>query len=550
MKTTRLGCLSLSGLFTAIFTLAIITGVSLAQGGVLFSPGELNAVQGDVPVGGVVSHAEISGRCGACHTAIWDHKTMADRCLDCHSQDLLKNEQDFHIIMMGQSKKLGCLSCHTDHHGPDAKLTLLEMDRFPHNDTAGFSLKAHQRKTNGELFTCADCHGAKIARFQQITCQSCHMILEPLTIQAHFTTFGADCLACHDGEDTYGYDFNHNQTEFILIGRHISIDCSDCHTGARTRIDLQTTPQDCLGCHNADDPHSGSFGADCSTCHTPQDWEDITFDHSQTDFPLAGKHAIVQCQECHQTERLTATPQDCFGCHAKDDDHNGQLGQDCAACHTPTAWEEATFDHSLAAFPLTGAHISVSCTQCHLDGSYSGTPQLCYACHAEQDQHNGQFGTVCESCHTTESWGEVNFDHSLSNFPLTGAHVSIACVQCHDNGQFRGTPQACAACHSDPQYHRGLFSANCASCHNTSAWIPAQFNGAHRFPMNHGARGNSSCQTCHPSTLRSYSCYGCHEHNRNNIEREHREEGIGNLNNCVRCHPTGREEGDGRDGDD
>jgi hypothetical protein len=47
--------------------------------------------------------------------------------------------------------------------------------------------------------------------------------------------------------------------------------------------------------------------------------------------------------------------------------------------------------------------------------------------------------------------------------------------------------------------------------------------------------------------LARYTCYGCHEHSRSEVESEHREEGIGNLSNCVRCHPTGREEEGGDD---
>jgi hypothetical protein len=49
----------------------------------------------------------------------------------------------------------------------------------------------------------------------------------------------------------------------------------------------------------------------------------------------------------------------------------------------------------------------------------------------------------------------------------------------------------------------------------------------------------------------TYTCYGCHEHNPSEIEQEHREEGISDFQNCVACHPTGREkEGSGGDDDD
>jgi hypothetical protein len=42
--------------------------------------------------------------------------------------------------------------------------------------------------------------------------------------------------------------------------------------------------------------------------------------------------------------------------------------------------------------------------------------------------------------------------------------------------------------------------------------------------------------------LRTYGCYGCHEHEPAEIEHKHLEEGIADFGNCVNCHPTGRED--------
>jgi hypothetical protein len=77
-------------------------------------------------------------------------------------------------------------------------------------------------------------------------------------------------------------------------------------------------------------------------------------------FTLTGKHSAVLCQQCHTGAKTIAdlknTSQDCNSCHAKNDTHKGQFGQDCAQCHTTASWQSATFDHSKSAFPLTGAH--------------------------------------------------------------------------------------------------------------------------------------------------------------------------------------------------
>ncbi len=544
MKSSRFGCLSASGVITAILTLLFISGVSLARGGVLYNPGDLNDQKSAIPLQGVYSHAETAGNCGACHTAFWSGEHMSERCLACHA-DLKTNPKDFHNIMLAQSGGLNCDRCHTDHRGAGAALTLLDMEKFPHMDAVHFALSSHQQHSDGATFLCENCHGIDLAEFQHSACVECHVNLDPAYMQTHQADFGEDCLACHDGMETYGSTFDHNRLAFTLTQGHAETRCLDCHAGARSLVDLQAAPQACSACHQEDDAHQGQLGQDCAQCHTPTTWEEATFDHSLAAFQLTGKHSQVACQDCHEDNLFKGAPQDCFSCHAEHDEHKGQMGQDCAACHTTAGWEDATFDHSLSAFPLTGAHIDVGCADCHRDGLYKGTPQECIACHAGDDEHDGQFGQDCAQCHTTDTWEGAKFDHSLAAFNLTGAHVDVPCAECHVNDVFKGLAQACAACHADPVYHQGLFSSDCSTCHTTSAWLPASYDGRHTFPINHGSRG-STCQTCHPSSLRSYTCYGCHEHTQANIESEHREEGISNFNDCVRCHPTGREE----EGDD
>ena len=134
---------------------------------------------------------------------------------------------------------------------------------------------------------------------------------------------------------------------------------------------------------------------------------------------------------------------------------------------------------------------------------------------------------------------------------MTGKHTDVACESCHVDNVFTGTPQACVACHQDPAFHVAVFGDACTECHSTDAWSPARFDRLHTFPVDHGESGVSSCQTCHPTQVQAYTCYGCHEHNPTEIERKHIEEGIGDFLNCMECHPTGqKEEGEGGDGGD
>jgi len=520
----RLGGYSASGLIVALFTLVIIVGVGFARDGVLYSPGVLNSQKGD-PLGGVRSHAEIL-KCGTCHAPFWSSQKMADRCLVCHT-DLNQDPKNFHNVMLAESKRRSCYGCHTDHNGPNASLTKANLANIPHNQF-GFSLQGHQKMSNGVPFACSDCHGAHVAKLNLVVCETCHLQLNATFFQAHLDAFGQDCLVCHDGLDTFGKKFDHNQVAFSLQGKHTQVDCVRCHPGARTIADLKSTKQNCSDCHAKDDAHGGRFGVDCGKCHTPVDWKQASFDHALANFPLSGKHTQVVCKDCHINDIFKGTPQDCYSCHAKDDAHQGQFGPSCDACHTPDGWLPANFDHSLSSFPLMGKHTLVTCTDCHINNVFIGTPQDCYSCHAKDDAHQGQFGQLCNACHTPDGWTPATFDHSSSIFPLTGAHVGLDCTKCHQNGVFKGTPTQCVACHADPAYHAGLFGTACASCHTTTAWIPAQFHGAHTFPINHGGAG--ACQSCHPSTLRSYTCYGCHAGAHGGNKK---------FANCVTCHPTG-----------
>lgn len=464
----KLGCLSplaILSLFLAIFGLLV---AEILNGNAMFSPGALHA-----------AHADIGDDCGQCHAPFWASERMTERCLACHTQ--IQGEMGDSSSLHGTLVKGAtstCQSCHTEHAGPSAVLTVMDTSSFPHEVT-GFALTAHQTRSPGISFTCSDCHTENISRFDESTCAECHKQLNLVFTTAHTLEFGKNCLACHDGHDRFSR-FDHTQTAFALTGQHSTAACSACHLGARSLADLQK--------------------------------------------------ASSACQSCH----------------LKDDVHQGNLGNQCGVCHSPEAWKPAKFDHSLGNFPLEGKHVDVECETCHTQG-YAGTPKDCYSCHQQDDAHEGQYGAACETCHHPGDWKDATFDHSLSRFPLDGAHVRVECAACHKDNVYKGTPAECAACHTDPIYHLGLFSGQaCSQCHITTAWRPAQYNGPHTFPMNHGQEKGriNTCADCHQPTLAQWTCYTCH--NQAETEREHRKEGIANFSDCLRCHPTGQEkEGEG-----
>jgi hypothetical protein len=528
-----------AGWIVAVLTPLMVVGAAALTRGGIFSPGPLSGVSTNVAIA-PSSHADLA--CSDCHSPFWGAESMADRCLACHvgiQQELLQPGSLHGRLPSADA----CRECHTEHRGPQASLTRIDAVTFPH-DSLGYSLQAHKVLHNGSPFDCESCHEQSLRVFAPATCSQCHLKMEGAAFMLHEVTFGSLCLNCHDGLDTYGGDFDHGKTDFPLVSAHASVECRDCHSDARTIQDLKRSPTRCAGCHEQDDAHSGRLGDDCAECHVTTRWTDVEFDHASLGFALTGAHVELTCSDCHLDGNTRQVPSTCVGCHGPDDPHQGRLGDDCAGCHTVTGWNDVQFDHGVTGFALTLAHGGLGCSACHSPKNASPVPSDCVGCHQLDDAHNGGFGSDCSLCHRPTVWSDWTFDHDLSRFKLTGAHSRVACTSCHVDGQFQGTPTACAACHREPAIHAGLFGTNCAACHSTSAWRPAAFNGPHSFPLNHGGAG-AVCSTCHTSGYTSYTCYNCH--NKSRIQNHHAEEGIRNISNCVACHPNGREEEGGDD---
>ena len=162
----------------------------------------------------------------------------------------------------------------------------------------------------------------------------------------------------------------------------------------------------------------------------------------------------------------------------------------CANCHNESRWEDALFDHvAESGFTLVGAHSRIMCTDCHVNNQISGLPRDCYGCHendfttaTEPNHVTNNFSHDCLVCHSQDIWSPSTFDHNTTKFPLTGAHVTIDCINCHESG-YAGTPTDCYTCHEqdfsavvDPNHTTNNFDHDCTICHNTSVWSPANFD--------------------------------------------------------------------------
>jgi hypothetical protein len=547
MKNSRLGCLTATGVMAAVMTILIIAGFALASGGTLFSPGALNAQTGTplggtgssnaregAPLGGISSHAEIAGQCNLCHTPFWSIETMADKCVTCHT-DVKMQWQDpttLHGTLRQNNPNLACRDCHPDHRGSDSPLIDLTKASFPHT-SFGFRLTAHQIKSDGSSFSCNNCHSKVYTSFDQNVCITCHYQMNATFLSSHVLDLGTDCLACHDGVDSYGHNFNHNDVAFQLTGVHAQVGCAKCHVNTRTMAVLKATPQNCDSCHTVNDVHQGRLGSDCISCHTTIGWTPATYDHNLSIFKLTGTHKNVACADCHVNQVLQGTPTDCNSCHASKDVHASRLGTDCGSCHTTDGWTPATYNHDLSAFKLTGQHISVACSDCHVNNVLQGTPTNCYTCHAQKDSHQGALGKDCGTCHNTAAWNPAFYDHNLSTFKLTGQHTTTSCLSCHANNIFKGTPSDCNSCHAAKDIHSGNLGKNCGSCHSTTVWKPANFDhNLATFKLT-GQHVTTGCTSCHPNNVfwgSPTDCFSCH------ASKDAHSGQLGS--NCGQCHST------------
>jgi hypothetical protein len=307
-----------------------------------------------------------------------------------------------------------------------------------------------------------------------------------------------------------------------------------------------------------------AFPTACQQCHTTASWGTATFNHSTTGFALTGAHTTLACQQCHVNGNynLSSANAACYSCHQTDFTGTTNPGHvaaafptDCSICHSTVNWTGATFNHATTGFPLTGAHTTLACQQCHVNNNYSlsSANAACYSCH--QADFTGTtnpahvpagFPTDCSVCHTTASWAGATFNHNNTPFPLTGAHVTVACTSCHINNVFAGTPTDCYSCHkvdysgtTNPSHVAAGFPTTCATCHNTTAWTGAVFNHTW-FPVPHHSA--TQCTDCHTnsSDYSVFTCTNCHTQTQTNNQHNGVKGYVWNSANCYSCHPNGR----------
>lgn len=341
-----------------------------------------------------------------------------------------------------------------------------------------------------------------------------------------------------------------------VIAGHAEVEtqCEKCHA----TFDKNAQDGLCLSCHEdvAEDVktsrgvHGKTFmrtRTACRQCHTDHRGrafdvvalDPAVFRHEWTEYPLTGAHIAAQCTGCHEKEKpYRDAAAECVACHSADDIHRGGLGKPCGQCHDTTAWAGAKFDHATTDFALRGAHRQTRCENCHPSERYADTPTRCVDCHRVDDAHGGARGERCGDCHNETDWKKPIFDHTKTDFPLAGLHVSVRCGDCHGKDVHAPLEVSCVSCHAQDDVHRGEQGERCETCHDERGWAEnVRFDhDLARFPLA-GMHTVAACEACHPDgryreTPRE--CIACHR-----TDDVHQ----GRLGErCVDCHsPEGWE---------
>ncbi|MEZ4820643.1 MAG: cytochrome c3 family protein [Bdellovibrionota bacterium] len=193
--------------------------------------------------------------------------------------------------------------------------------------------------------------------------------------------------------------------------------------------------------------------------------------------------------------------------------------------------------------PLSNPHKSLdglkNCTKCH--SASQGLPdQKCLDCHTEINERmqakKGYHARVqgdCVSCHSEHKGRDydltglsrLQFDHTDTGWPLTGAHRQQDCKDCHkqkrpnsDRPTYLGNDSRCISCHTNiHKSQKGAFKT-CQNCHGTRNWQPREklnfnHNSQTKFKLD-GAHIEVGCFDCHKNKtwtpLPHQECSNCH----------------------------------------
>lgn len=223
-------------------------------------------------------------------------------------------------------------------------------------------------------------------------------------------------------------------------------------------------------------------------------------DHSR--YIMSPAHQVCTCNTCHKSANSMlkgGLSTACSSCHLAGTSvattilnaatHIPIAGATCESCHSMTAWNPASMNHTVIA--------ATSCATCH-SGQFRGQNAM------SKPAEHIPTTLDCKECHkSTRNW-DASWTHQ--------GVVAGTCSTCHNGSIAKGkTPNhlptilECDSCHKNYSSFTGaLFHSNvsttadCLSCHNGLI--------ASGKPALHPAVVEATCESCHTRAGQTWQC--------------------------------------------
>ncbi|MFH1026368.1 MAG: CxxxxCH/CxxCH domain-containing protein [Pseudomonadota bacterium] len=311
--------------------------------------------------------------------------------------------------------------------------------------------------------------------------------------------------------------------------------CQACHSvpppgGAYPAEHASPNPTVCLSCH-AHDSVSGSFSADCTSCHGMPPLQDTSggpLGYAKTSqYDYSASQAYKDESKSGHLAHAANTPYSfsCYECHGGNTHGNGNFQQVFIKT-------DGTMAATGGALPTYNTSLGTcSSTYCHSNGAPAGSATL-YKSPAWANAKGSIVGTAgeCSTCHdaapTTNAHGghiSSGFDCSICHSATANGNNSIKDIAKHVNGikevMFSGT----ATIGGSGSYVSG--TRNCTNLYCHSNGNPGELAYADPLPWTSGKK---------------YGCNGCHGTGTTNGAPDYVNTGIGqNAANSHNAHVSG-----------
>ena len=414
-------------------------------------------------------HASLTGDCAKCHTTR-SYLAVTPECSTCH--------KDPHGGVLGVT----CANCHA------TSAAFLETGMAFDHSTAAFQLDGAHTEVE-----CAKCHSNKTFRGVAFgECSDCHK-------DPHGGALGASCAGCHVSTAAFATtNVDHNATGFPLSGEHARVPCASCHRTGSTfvsRPEHNTVrglplrrPRRQLQRRLRGLPHRQRLCRRDLRPHRPNRFRpsgpprrDPLHRVPQTAHePAPCRRANRRLQAGFRPPARAATRP----AQRRSRDFVRQLSRDpvvsgSRASNTPRRPSSSAASTPPPIAPNATRRFSTpsGSTAWSLPAPTADSRRAAPVATATPTSASSAPTAPHATRLTKRHFDASLFDHSRTDFKLTGRHALVPCETCHkeESGvfpagsgkavRFTGMSDACVTCHRDP--HLGELGTTCQSCHST-----------------------------------------------------------------------------------